>query len=732
MSRIGRASTRADVTVPAAQRERAEQLRDLLHLYNHQYYMLDAPSVSDAEYDQLFRDLQALEQQYSELFDKNSPTQRVGVAPISKFKSVRHQSAMLSLNNCFSDEELNDFDKRIRIALGQLQDNEIDLAQLSFLQDGDQTKHLKEKKSPYPTKIEYVSEPKIDGLAVSLTYSDGRFSLGATRGDGEVGEDVTENLRTIRQIPLILMGSPPRRVEVRGEVYMSKEVFRSLNEQLKGQNEKQFVNPRNAAAGSLRQLDSRLTAKRKLCFHAYAIAYVGDWSGAPKTDWECLKVLESWGFASFQKQARRVWGVAECRRVFDEFLSSRADFPFEIDGVVHKVNKFSYRDELGFASRAPRWAIAHKFPAEEVEAILENVEFQVGRTGTLTPVARLEKKFVGGAWVSNATLHNMDEVARKDVRIGDTVIVRRAGDVIPEVARVLIDKRPEETYEIKMPKRCPVCDGAVERIEGEAAFRCTNGLSCRAQLHGALLHFVGRRAMDIEGLGEKLLTQLIELKYVKSPADLYALKAETLAGLERMAEKSAENIVSALETSKTTTLERFLYALGIRDVGETTARDLARHFLTLEALIEAAEADAPTAKAEKEKERYPLLKQVPDVGPAVAASLCSFFNESHNRSVIGALTLEPPDGAGVHWPAVSKAATTGALSGKTLVITGTLPVARDEAQAIIESHGGKVSSSVSSKTDYVVAGTEAGSKLAKAEKLGVTVLDWAGLQKLTG
>ncbi|MEK6805437.1 MAG: NAD-dependent DNA ligase LigA [Pseudomonadota bacterium] len=682
------------MSVTAAERKRAEVLRRELNEHNHRYYVLDQPSISDTEYDARFRELQELEQKHPELLTPDSPTQRVGGAPLPEFKPVRHRLPMQSLNNCFSEDELREFDQRVCKGLGL-------------------------------TQADYVAEAKLDGLAVSLIYQDGLLAQGATRGDGETGEDITENLKTIRQIPLRLAGKAPATIEVRGEVYMPKEGFRRMNAEALTRGEKIYVNPRNTAAGSLRQLDPKMTAKRPLAFYAYAVGFSEGWR-APQTHFEVLQLLKAWGFAVSQ-WSERVRGVDGCLSYYEKIGKQRDRLSFEIDGVVYKLDDLRGRDELGSVARAPRWAIAHKFPAEEAETVLENVEFQVGRTGTLTPVARLKPVFVGGANVSNATLHNMDEVERKDVRIGDSVIVRRAGDVIPEVARVVIERRPKNARKVQMPARCPVCDGAVSREEGEAASRCTNGLSCPAQLLGALLHFVGRRAMDIEGLGEKLLAQLVEKGLVKSPADLYALKFETLEGLERMAEKSAENVIEAIVRSKQTTLERFIYALGIPDVGETTARDLARHYRSLDVLIETAKEDAPTAANEKKKDRFPKLQQVSDVGPEVAASICRFFTEPHVQQVIKALLK-----SGVEWPTVAGPAQ-GALSGKTFVLTGTLPgMSRDEAAQLIEANGGRVSGSVSAKTDYVVAGSEAGSKLTKAEKLGVAVLDLDGLKRLIG
>ena len=680
--------------------KRAAELRRTLEEHNHRYYVLDDPSIPDAEYDRLFRELQELESRHPELRTADSPTQRVGGAALKEFAPVRHRQPMQSLNNCFSEEELGEFDRRVREGLGL-------------------------------EAVDYVAEPKLDGLAVSLTYENGVFVQGATRGDGETGEDITANLRTIRKLPLALRETQkqqiPKVIEVRGEVYLPRAGFDRMNVEAAAKGEKLYVNPRNAAAGSLRQLDPKNTAARPLALYAYAVGFQQGWT-APKTHAEMLAQLRAWGFP-VSELIEVVRGVAGCFGYYQAMQARRASLGFDIDGVVYKLNDLAGRDELGSVSRAPRWAIAHKFPAEEAATLLENVEFQVGRTGTLTPVARLKPVFVGGANVSNATLHNMDEVERKDVRIGDTVIVRRAGDVIPEVKGVMLELRPADARKVELPPTCPVCGGHVERAEGEVAARCTNGLSCRAQLHGALQHFVSRKAMDIEGLGEKLLAQLIDVGLVRTPADIYRLQAEQLAALERMGEKSAENVVAAIEKSKDSRFERFLYALGIPDVGETTARDLARHFGTLDALIEAAQRDVLTEADEsvKPKDRYPELRKVPDVGPIVAAHLGHFFAEPRNGEAIKALL-----DAGIHWPA-PKAGATGVLSGKTLVITGTLPgISRDEAGALIEAHGGKVSGSISAKTDYLLAGEAAGSKLAKAEKLGVTVIDLAGLQALIG
>jgi DNA ligase (NAD+) len=687
--------------------KRAAELRRELEEHNHRYYVLDQPSIPDAEYDKLFRELQALEAAHPELRTADSPTQRVGGAALKEFAPVTHRLPMQSLNNCFSEEELGEFDRRVREGLGRDQ-------------------------------VEYVAEPKLDGLAVSLIYQDGVFVQGATRGDGETGEDITENLRTLRSLPLALReagggrreaskAALPKVIEIRGEVYLPRKGFDKMNAEAAAKGEKLYVNPRNAAAGSLRQLDPKMTAARPLAIYVYAVGFQQGWT-APKTHYEVLELLRHWGFP-VSDLIQLVKGAEGCLAYYHDMQQRRAGLGFDIDGVVYKLNDLAGRDELGSVSRAPRWAIAHKFPAEEALTTVENIEFQVSRTGALNPVARLKVVFVGGANVSNATLHNLDEMERKDVRIGDTVIVRRAGDVIPEVKGVVLERRPDDARKPLVPDHCPVCGAQVERPEGEVNARCTNGMSCPAQLQGALQHYVSRRAMDIEGLGEKLLAQLIEKGLVRSAVDIYQLSAEQLAGLERMGEKSAENVVAAIDKSKDSRFERFLYALGIPDVGETTARDLARHFGTLERLQEAARQDLASEgdEAIKPKDRYPELRKVPDVGPIVAAHICHFFNEPQNLEAVAALLA-----AGIHWPA-PKAAAAGVLSGKTLVITGTLPgISRDEAGALIEAHGGKVSGSVSAKTDYLVAGDEAGSKLAKAEKLGVTVIDLAGLKALIG
>ncbi|WP_374679578.1 NAD-dependent DNA ligase LigA [Hydrocarboniphaga effusa] len=686
----------------ASVEKRIAELRQALEEHNYRYYVLDDPKVADAEYDRLFEALRKLESEHPELLTSDSPTQRVGGAPRPGFEEVQHRLPMQSLRKCADEGELRDFDRRVRETLN------VEFAT-------------------------YAAEPKLDGLAVSLTYENGVFVRGATRGDGTTGEDITENLRTIRRIPLRLRGDAPPVIEVRGEVYLPLAGFKRMVEEATASGDKVPVNPRNAAAGSLRQLDSRITAKRPLAFYAYGVGYSEGWR-APKLHSQALEQLRGWGFP-VSEYVKTVQGVEGCIAFFEDIARKRAKLGFDIDGVVFKLDDLAGREELGSVSREPRWACAYKFAAEEAQTLLEGIEFQVGRTGAITPVARLKPVFVGGANVSNATLHNMDEVRRKDVRVGDTVLVRRAGDVIPEViGAVLEDEAAREAHEQRpepeMLTQCPVCSGAIERVEGEVVARCANGLSCRAQLHGALIHFVSRKAMDVEKLGEKLLAQLIDQNIVRSPADIYdtsKVNADVLTDLERMAEKSASNVIAAIEDSKSTTFQRFLYALGCPQVGETTARDLARHFGTLDALYAATEADAPTEHDEalKDKDRFPQLRAVPDVGPTVAAHVVHFFNEPHNREVIAKLVE-----AGVNWPA-PKAAATGNLSGKTFVITGTLPgVSREEASALIEANGGKVSGSVSKNTDFLLAGEAAGSKLAKAEKLGVAVLDWAALQNL--
>ena len=668
------------MAVPREIAERAKRLRARLEDANYQYYVLDAPTISDAEYDRLFRDLQDLEARHGELATPDSPTQRVGAAPAQAFGSVTHRVPMLSVNNAFAEAEVEAFDRRIRETL-----------------DAD--------------AVEYCCEPKFDGLAISLAYERGALAQGATRGDGYSGEDVTANLRTVRGIPLRLRGPhPPALLEVRGEVLMYKRDFERLNARQREKGEKEFANPRNAAAGSLRQLDPRITAGRPLRFFAYGI---GESRGLKplKTQSALLSFLAELGLPVCEERevvegARGLLGYY--RRLGDE----RGRLPYDIDGVVYKVNRLDLQRQLGFVARAPRFAIAHKYPAEEATTELIGIDVQVGRTGAITPVARLTPVFVGGATVTNATLHNEDELRRKDIRVGDTVVVRRAGDVIPEVVRAVPGTRKPNAPEFRMPRRCPVCGSAIVRLPDEAAARCTGGLYCPAQRKEALLHFASRRALDIDGLGEKIVDQLVDGELVRTPADLYKLKLDVLASLERMGEKSAQNLLDELEKSKRTTLARFVYALGIRNVGEATARDLASHFGALEPLMDADE-DA--------------LQEVPDVGPVVAASIRQFFAEAHNREVIQALR-----NAGVQWEeGKRRAPAAGRAAGKTFVLTGTLPtMTRDEAIELIASRGGTVTGSVSKKTDYVIAGAEAGSKLAKAEALGIPVLDEAGLLKL--
>lgn len=688
------------MSIPAAQR--AAELRQWLQAQNHRYYVLDAPEVSDAEYDARFDELRALEAEHPELKTADSPTQQVGGAASSSFAPVPHRVPMLSLRKAMNEAELRDFDRRVRTTLAREQ-------------------------------VAYTAEPKLDGLAVSLRYEQGVLVRGATRGDGSTGEDITANLRTIGSLPRRLKGEAPEVLEVRGEVYLPLAGFHRWVVEATARGEKPPVNPRNGAAGSLRQLDPKVTAGRPLAFLAYGLGVVQGWA-LPKTHIEVLAALRGFGLP-VSDLVETADGVDGCLAYFESMRERRTGLGFEIDGVVFKLDDLAGREELGTVSREPRWACAYKFAAEEADTLLEKVEFQVGRTGALTPVARLQPVFVGGATVSNATLHNMDEIERKRLWLGDRVRVRRAGDVIPEVLGVVVDGelvQPDRdpATNIALPSECPVCKGHVERPEGEVVARCTNGLSCRAQLHGALVHFVSRKAIDIDGLGEKLLAQLIEGGAIASPADIYHLQADALAGMERMGEKSAANLVAAIEASRSTSFARFLFALGIPEVGETTARDLARHFGTLDALLLAAERDRATAEAVKKKDRYPELQAVPDVGPNVAAAITQFFAEPRNRAVIEVL-VKPRDegGCGVHWPAAQVAAE-GPLSGRTFVITGTLPESRDAVAARIEAAGGKVTGSVSAKTDFLVAGEAAGSKLAKAEKLGVAVLGWEALLRL--
>jgi DNA ligase (NAD+) len=655
---------------------RVKRLRADIEQHNYNYYVLDRPLISDAEYDRLFRELQRLEERYPQLVTPDSPTQRVGASPLREFAQVTHRTPMLSLNNAFEDNEVIAFDRRAREALG------VDA-------------------------VDYAAEPKFDGLAISLTYVKGLFTTGATRGDGYTGEDVTANLRTVRAIPLRLRGThPPGLLEVRGEVLMLKADFEQLNLRQREQGEKEFANPRNAAAGSLRQLDPRITSTRRLAFYAYGIGALD--YGKLRNHSQVLDMLAELGFP-VTAERKVVTGVAGMLDYYREIGAKRGRLPFDIDGVVYKINDLAAQNTLGYVSRAPRFVIAHKFPAEEASTVVEGIDVQVGRTGALTPVARLKPVFVGGVTVTNSTLHNEDEVHRKDIRVGDTVVVRRAGDVIPEVVRVIAEKRPPQTRRFVMPERCPVCGSAVRKSDDEVVARCSAGLFCPAQRKQALLHFASRRAMDIEGLGEKLVEQLVDGQIVRTAADLYKLGMAKLAELDRMAEKSAGNLVAAIEKSKQTTLARFIFALGIRNVGESTAQDLARYFGNIDRL---ASADAET------------LQQVPDVGPVVAQSIAGFFAEPHNREVIKQLLA-----AGVRFAetAPKRLDTASPVYGKTFVLTGTLPhLTRDEAQQKIRDRGGKVSGSVSKQTDYVVAGADPGSKYDKALELEIKVLDEAG------
>jgi len=667
------------VAAPRAIVQRAAELRDNIDYHNYRYYSLDDPVVPDSEYDRLLRELESLEKQYPELVTPQSPTQRVGAAPAESFGEIVHTVPMLSLANAFEEQELIDFDRRVRERL------EVD-------------------------QVEYAAETKLDGLAASIRYEDGVLVSGATRGDGSRGEDVTQNIRTIKSVPLHLRGDDfPRVLEARGEVFMTDQGFRRLNEEQARREEKAYANPRNAAAGGLRQLDPRITARRPLTMYCYGVGDVRE-GWLPGTHAGILARLKHWGLR-VSPEGAVVQGVDGCRDYYAEILARRESLGYAIDGVVFKVNDVAEQERLGAVSRAPRWAIAYKFPAEEALTQVRAIDVQVGRTGTLTPVARLEPVQVGGVTVTNATLHNQDEVDRKDVRVGDTVVVRRAGDVIPEVARVVKDRRPRRTRRFYLPDRCPVCDSEVIRIEGEAAARCSGGLYCPAQRKQAIWHFASRRAMDIEGLGEKLVDQLVDADLVHSILDLYSLTEEQVSTLERMGKKSAANLIAAIAKSRDTTLARFLFALAIRDVGEATALSLAMHFGDL----------APLRAAGEE-----VLQEVADVGPVVARQILSFFAEPHNQEVLDGLAKL------VRWPAQApKNAGEAPLAGKRFVITGTLDsMSRDEAKRSLQALGAKVSGSVSGKTDYLVAGANPGSKRAKAETLEVTILDEDALLKL--
>jgi DNA ligase (NAD+) len=653
-------------------------LREQLERYNYQYHVLDAPLISDSEYDQLFERLKALEKTHPQYLAPDSITQRVGATPLKAFSQVVHTIPMLSLDNAFAADDIHAFQKRIQ---DRLRTNE---------------------------PIEFCCEPKLDGVAMNIRYVDGVLTQAATRGDGATGEDVTQNIKTIKSIPLKLHGTAwPSVLDVRGEVFMSKDGFAKLNAHAEKNGEKVFANPRNAAAGSVRQLDSRITARRPLQFYCYGVGAVEGFL-MPATHSEILTLLARWGLPVSRLDAV-VHGAEGCLNYYATIQQQRATLPFDIDGVVYKVNPISLQERLGFVSRAPRWAIAHKFPAEEVTTVLESVEFQVGRTGAITPVARLKPVFVHGVTVSNATLHNMDEVERKGVRIGDTVIVRRAGDVIPEIVGIVPALRPAHTKKIVMPAQCPICHSAIERVAGEAAARCTAGLFCSAQRKEHIKHFASRRAMDIEGLGDKLVEQLVDDGLVNSVADIYNLTQADLEILDRMGAKSAQNLLQQIEKSKQTTLPRFLYALGIREVGEATAKALAQHFRDLSVIQHASEED---------------LQAVADIGPVVASHLRHFFQQEHNQAVIKQMLA-----SGVCWPAIKEVAALP-LAGKTFVITGTLTdMSRDEAKEVLEALGAKVTGSVSAKTSYVVVGAEAGSKREKAKQLGIPILEDENFQE---
>ena len=652
---------------------RATELRGLLDRYNYRYHALDDPEVPDAEYDRLMLELRALETQHPELLTPDSPTQRVGAAPVAAFGTVRHRVAMLSLDNAFSDEEVRDFDRRIR--------ERLDL------------------EGP----IRYSAEPKLDGLAVSARYENGAYVQGATRGDGETGEDITQNLKTVKALPMKLRAArPPPVLEVRGEVFMPLAGFERFNKEAVARGEKSFVNPRNAAAGSLRQLDPRMTAARPLDLFIYGLGIV-EGGGLPTHHSAILQELRHWGF-KICPQSRVVEGAEGCLDYHREMGALRPKLPYQIDGVVYKVDDLDLQRQLGFVSRAPRWAVAHKFPAEEALTTVRDIEFQVGRTGALTPVARLEPVFVGGVTVSNATLHNMDELTRKDVRVGDTVVIRRAGDVIPEVVSVLPERRVAGATLVTLPSVCPVCGSPVVREADQAVARCTGGRICAAQRKEEIKHFASRRALDIQGLGDKLVEQLVDRDWVRTPADLFDLQEDQLATLERMGDKSAQKLQAAILGSKRTTLPRFLYALGMRDVGEATALALARYFGDMPALRQAGEDE---------------IQRVPDVGPVVAKNVAAYFHDPDNAAMVDRLLA-----SGITWPAPAPIDAQSELTGKTFVLTGTLQAMTREAaaEAVVEL-GGKVSGSVSKKTHYVVAGADAGSKLKKAQQLGITVLD---------
>jgi DNA ligase (NAD+) len=661
--------------------DRYRYLQTELARLEHAYYVLDQPLVPDAEYDRLYRELLDLEQKHPDWISADSLSQRVGGTPLKVFNEVKHAVPMLSLNNAFEESELINFDRRCRDGLGL-------------------------------ESVNYACELKFDGLAISLRYEHGVLVQAATRGDGASGEDVTVNIRTIRAIPLRLTGKKiPDVLEVRGEVFMHRDDFEKMNKYAATLGEKEFANPRNAAAGSLRQLDSKITAKRPLSFFAYGLGAFEPINWLPKTHSQLLDHYVELGLPVCQER-RVVSSVEGLNQFYQEIGRKRIQLPYEIDGVVYKVNSFSQQNTLGFVSRAPRFAIAHKYPAQEEITTVLGIDVQVGRTGAITPVARLSPVLVGGVTVTNATLHNEDEVRRKDVRVGDTVVVRRAGDVIPEVVSVVLDRRPQHTQPFEIPSRCPICDSHIERLVDEAIARCSGGLFCAAQRKQALLHFAHRRAMDIEGLGDKIVDQLVDLNLVRTPADLYRLGFSALANLERMGDKSADNLIRSIAQSKSTSLPRFIFGLGIRHVGESTAKDLAKYFGTMQALMDAQMED---------------LLTVNDVGPVVANSIISFMSESHNREVIEQLLA-----SGIEFQVEEQIASVD-LSGKTFVLTGTLPtMSRDQAKALLEAAGAKVAGSVSQKTSYVVAGSDAGSKLEKANELGIPILDEDALMKILG
>ncbi|MEN9916992.1 MAG: ligase [Pseudomonadota bacterium] len=654
--------------------KKIDQLKKKINEHNYRYHILDEPSISDANYDKLFRELEDLEKQYPELISPNSPTQRVGSTPLTSFQQFQHAVPMLSLENAFSEKEVLAFDKRIQERL-----------------------HTEKE-------IEYACEPKLDGVAVSLIYHKGLLTRAATRGDGTTGEDITLNVRTILSIPLQLRGSDyPTDLEVRGEVYIPKKAFQQLNDRLKEAGEKTFVNPRNAAAGSLRQLNPKITAQRSLAFFTHSVGQIKD-ARLASTHTGILNQFKQWGLPRCP-QTQTAKNILACIKYYRKIEQQRATLPYDIDGVVYKVNSIALQQQLGFVSRAPRWALAHKFPAQEEFTQVLAIEFQVGRTGVLTPVARLQPVFVGGATISNATLHNMDEVTRKDIRVRDTVIIRRAGDVIPEVVNVIKEKRPANTHPIKLPKHCPICGSSIIKVETESAARCSGALFCPAQRKEAIKHFASRKAMNIEGLGNKLVEQLVDNGLIKDVSGLYHLKPEQLANLEHLGEKSARKLCDAIQTSKKTSLSRFLYGLGIRDVGITTALNLTQHLHDLKAIMQADED---------------TLQSIPDIGPIVAAHIKKFFNESHNLQIIKNLL-----DAGINWPPppAIQPKHPSLLAGKSFVLTGSLTeLSREQATHVLQELGAKVSSSVSKKTDYLIMGKDPGSKLARAQELGLTIL----------